>query len=161
MGALIQDRKNKDSIQIVTDAIESNGAGGVRKRSEVKVKGAVAQTFSLGMKIRADQSIVALSFDGNSILGRYDQAVTDACTVAFPPSAGEQWKGFKVLTADLPNPGQFKTRFELDHPPAAGRYQLVDIVAAEDPKRFGTGAYLVAVSIVTPPDGGPLELRRG
>jgi len=161
MGVLIEGKKKKDHIQIVTDTIEPNGAGGVRKKSEVKVQGAVARTFALGMKIRTGQTIVELSFDGTSILGRRDETVTAACTAAFPPLGGEVWVGFKVLDSDLPHPGQFNTRFALDRPPATGKYQLVDIVVAEDPTKFSTGEYLVAASIITPPDAGPSELRRG
>ena len=159
MGTLTKG-SSKDNIQIVTETIEPNGSGGVRKKSDVNVKGGAAQTFVLGMKIRTGQSIVELSFDDNSILGRYDQAVTNACALAFPPLSGEMWVGFKVLSTDLPNPSKFKTRFSLDKPPAKGKYQLVDIVAAENPDLFAAGEYLIAVSIVTPPDAGPRELRR-
>jgi len=161
MGTLTTDKKNKDSIQILTETIEPNGSGGVRKKSDVNVKGGVAQTFSLGMKIRTGQSIVELSFDGANILERYDQAVSNACALAFPPPSGQMWVGFKVLATDLPNPGKFKTRFALNPPPATGKYQLVDIVAAESPDKFAAGEYLIAASIVTPPDTGPHELRRG
>ena len=160
MGTLTKST-NKDNIQIVTETIESNGSGGVRKKSDVNVRGGVAQTFALGMKIRTGQSIVELSFDGTSILGRYDQAVTNACALAFPPASGEMWVGFKVLATDLPHPGKFKTQLTLSTRPDRGKYQLVDIVAAEDPDKFAVGEYLIAVSIVTPPDAGPTELRRG
>jgi len=152
---------NKDNIQIVTETLEPNGSGGVRKKSDVNVRGGVAQGFALGMKIRTGQSIVELSFDGTSILGRYDQAVTNACALAFPPRTGEMWVGFKVLASDLPHPGRFKTRFALDRPPAAGKYQLVDIVAGETADSFAAGQYMIAVSIITPPGAGPHELRRG
>jgi hypothetical protein len=160
MGGLIGGKNpNGTAIIIETQTIAPNDTG-VLKKSTVKVAH-LRQAIVLGVRIGSGQTITDLYFDTFDVRTRADADTTAALERAFPIPAGvpERWHGFALLEDDLPNPGQFETRFGLAPFPQQGQFQLVPFVVAPAHNHFASGAYLVAVSVVTSPEG-PAELRR-
>ena len=156
MGGLIGRKPGGKDITIETQSISSNGTG-VLKKSKVKV-GHVKSSFVLGVRIGANQTIV-LKLNTYEV-HKNDPATVTALETLYPVDPNlEKWLGFAVAEADLPNPSQFETHFELTPFPQKGKFQIVPFVVALTSKHIDQGMYSVAASVVTSPVDGPAELR--
>lgn len=162
MSGLIQRKPGGKDITIETQDIQRKN-NGVLKLSKVKVSPHAKSAFFLGVRIGTGQTITELTFDKCKVLDRADLATTQelATALKIPDGVPEQWYGFALLKDDLPNPSGFETRFALEPFPLTGQFQLVPFVVAATLDSFAKGMYLVAVSVVTSPLDGPVELRRG
>ena len=160
-GFLLGKRPSGTGITIETQSIIGNN-GGVRKHSKVKVAH-IKSTFVMGIRIGSGQTITELIFDNFNVLDRADVRTTQAIETALPIPDGvpERWYGYALLEDDLPNPNNFDSHFALSPFPQTGQFQLVPFVIALTADSFARGLYMVAVSVVTSPLDGPLELRRG
>jgi len=117
MGTLIQRKRNRDDIDVVTKDETVEGSG-IRKRSDVTVHAAdnyKKKGVKLGVKILIRQAVKGFKLNGKELSDLYfSQAVTDELQAGFPPQQGEQWWGYFLTLKVKPGAMKFETVLHLE-----------------------------------------------